>query len=111
MRVGVDLSVDDRLRQEWVSEVQFVGIPEDPEEELEIDFWVPALPPKIVRRPWQCLKGGSSDSGSVGGSGYPVGDLPTGSDVVRRAGWARHSDRCIDGYCNTRHAKKHSIFL
>ena len=57
MRVGVDLSVDDRLRQEWVSEVPFVGIPEDPEEELEIDFWVPALPPKIVRRPWQCLKG------------------------------------------------------
>jgi phosphoglycerate dehydrogenase-like enzyme len=31
--------------------------PEDPKEEIEIDFWVPALPPRIVRRQWQCFRG------------------------------------------------------
>ena len=45
--------------------MQFVRIPEDPtedpkedaREEIEIVFWVPALPPRIVRLQWQCLKG------------------------------------------------------
>jgi hypothetical protein len=44
VRVGVDLSVDEELLRGWGSEVQFVRIPEDPKEEIEIDFWVPALP-------------------------------------------------------------------
>jgi phosphoglycerate dehydrogenase-like enzyme len=57
VRVGVDLSIDERLLQGWGSEVQFVRIPEDSKEEIEIDFWVPALPPRIVRRQWQCLRG------------------------------------------------------
>jgi phosphoglycerate dehydrogenase-like enzyme len=57
VRVGVDLSVDERLLQGWGSEVQFVRIPEDPKEEIEIDFWVPALPPRIVRRQWQSMRG------------------------------------------------------
>src|SRR5260370_4451649 len=56
VRVGVDIAVDEGLLQGWGSEVQFVRIPEDPKEEIEIDFWVPALPPRIVRRQWQWLR-------------------------------------------------------
>jgi hypothetical protein len=56
VRVGVDLSVDEGLLQGWGREVQFVRIPEDPKEEIEIDFWVAALPPRIVRRQWQWLR-------------------------------------------------------
>jgi phosphoglycerate dehydrogenase-like enzyme len=57
VQVGVDLSVDERLLQGWGSEVRFVRIPEDPQEEIEIDFWVPALPPRIVRSQWRWLRG------------------------------------------------------
>ena len=57
VRVGVDLAVDDGLLRGWGSEVQFVRIPEDPKEEIEIDFWVPALPPRTVRRQWPWLRG------------------------------------------------------
>ena len=56
VRVGVDISVDEGLLQVWGSEVQFVRIPENPKEEIEIDFWVPALPPRIVRRQWPWLR-------------------------------------------------------
>jgi phosphoglycerate dehydrogenase-like enzyme len=37
--------------------VRFVRIPEDPKEENEIELWVPALPPRVVRRQWQGLRG------------------------------------------------------
>jgi phosphoglycerate dehydrogenase-like enzyme len=57
VRVGVDTSVDEALLAGFGGEVQFIRIPEDPEGEIEIDFWVPALPPRIVQRQWQHLKG------------------------------------------------------
>lgn len=57
VRVGVDTSVGESLLRGWGTDVQFVRIPEDPQAEIEIDFWVPALPPRIVRRQWQHLKG------------------------------------------------------
>jgi hypothetical protein len=38
VRVGVDISVDEGLLQGWGNEVQFVRIPEDTKEEIEIDF-------------------------------------------------------------------------
>jgi len=56
VRVGVDVSVDEGLLQGWGTDVQFARIPEDPKAEIEIDFWVPALPPRIVRRQWQWLR-------------------------------------------------------
>ena len=57
VRVGVDLSVDEALLAGVGSEVQFVRIPEDPQGAIEIEFWVPALRPSIVRRQWQHLQG------------------------------------------------------
>ncbi|MGC1449650.1 MAG: 2-hydroxyacid dehydrogenase [Candidatus Sulfotelmatobacter sp.] len=57
VRVGVDTSVGEGLLQGWGREVEIVRVPENPEAEIEIDFWVPALPPGIVRRQWQWLKG------------------------------------------------------
>jgi phosphoglycerate dehydrogenase-like enzyme len=57
LRVGIDQNVDEALLQGFGSGVQFVRIPEDPQEILEVEFWVPALSPKIVQRQWQHLKG------------------------------------------------------
>lgn len=57
IRVGVDTVVDEALLQGFSGEVQIVRIPEDPVAEIEIDFWVPALRPRIVQRQWQHLKG------------------------------------------------------
>ena len=54
---SIDRSVDDALLDGFGSEVQFIRIPEDPKVEIEIDFWVPALPPRIVHRQWQHLLG------------------------------------------------------
>ena len=57
VRVGIDTAVDEALLQGWGTEVRIVRIPEDPPEEIEIEFWVPALPPRILRRQWQRLNG------------------------------------------------------
>lgn len=57
VRVGVDSHPSTNGYSGWGGEVQFGRIPEDPQEEIEIDFWVPALPPRIVRRQWRCLRG------------------------------------------------------
>jgi phosphoglycerate dehydrogenase-like enzyme len=57
VRVGVDVSVDDSLLAGFGREVHFVRIPEEPEGEIEIDFWVPAMRPSTVQRQWQHLKG------------------------------------------------------
>jgi phosphoglycerate dehydrogenase-like enzyme len=57
LRVGIDLSVGDAFLQGWEADVEFVRIPEDPQQEIEIDIWVPALPSRIVKRQWAKLKG------------------------------------------------------
>ena len=57
VRVGVDLSVDDSLLAGFGREVQVVRIPEDPQEDIAVDFWVPAMRPSTVQRQWQHLKG------------------------------------------------------
>lgn len=57
VRVGVDASIDDAFLKDFSKEVQLVRIPEEPEGEIEIDFWVAAMPPKILRRQWKHLKG------------------------------------------------------
>jgi phosphoglycerate dehydrogenase-like enzyme len=56
-RVGIDVSVDESLLRGFNREVEIVRIPEEPENEIAIDFWVPALPPRIVRRQWEHLRG------------------------------------------------------
>jgi len=57
VRVGVDASIGDVFLEDFTKEVQLVRIPEEPEGEIEIDFWVAAMPPRILRRQWTHLKG------------------------------------------------------
>src|SRR6266851_6852092 len=57
VRVGLDAAIDEALLEDFTKEVQLVRISEKLQGEVEIDFWVPALPPKIVQRQWAHLKG------------------------------------------------------
>ena len=57
VRVGVDASIDNVFLEDFTKEVQLVRIPEEPDREIEIDFWVAAMPPRILRRQWTHLKG------------------------------------------------------
>jgi hypothetical protein len=48
VRVAIDAAIDEGLLEDFTKEVQLVRIAEKAQGEMEIDFWVPALPPKIV---------------------------------------------------------------
>jgi phosphoglycerate dehydrogenase-like enzyme len=57
VRVGVDESIDEAVLEGLPADARVVRIPEDPTEDIEIDFWVAAMPPRILRRQWPRLKG------------------------------------------------------
>lgn len=57
VRVGVDESIDPSLLVGCPAEAQFMRIPEKPQRQYEIDFWVAAMPPRILRRQWPHLIG------------------------------------------------------
>ncbi len=57
VRVGVDESIDQALLEGFSNEVQLVRIPESPQQQYAIDFWVAAMPPRILRRQWPHLTG------------------------------------------------------
>src|SRR5260221_13069646 len=57
VRVGVDASVDAALLKSFTKEVQVVRIATEPQGEVEVDFWIPLLPPKTVEGQWPHLKG------------------------------------------------------
>lgn len=57
VRVGIDASIDDAFLRSFTREVSLVRIPEEPLEDIAVDFWVAAMPPKILRRQWPHLKG------------------------------------------------------
>src|SRR3974390_3060587 len=57
VRVGVDASIEDRVLQNFTREVELVRVPEAPAEDLQIDFWAAAMPPRILRQQWPHLKG------------------------------------------------------
>jgi phosphoglycerate dehydrogenase-like enzyme len=57
VRVGVDESIDQSFLEELSASAQLFRVPEDPKRELEIDFWVAAMPPRILKRQWPYLKG------------------------------------------------------
>lgn len=57
VRVGVDASIDEAVLADFTKEVRLVRVPEDPQEDIEFDFWVAAMPPRILRRQWPHLKG------------------------------------------------------
>jgi len=56
VRVGVDAAVDDAVLRNFTQEAQLVRIPKEPEVDVEVDFWIPLLSPKIVQNQWQHLK-------------------------------------------------------
>lgn len=57
VRVGVDASIDEAVLEAFTKEVWLVRVPEEPQEDIEVDFWVAAMPPRILRRQWPHLKG------------------------------------------------------
>jgi len=57
VRVGVDAAIEEAFLEDFTKEVQLVRMVEEPQEEIEVDFWVPAMPPKIVQYQWAYLKG------------------------------------------------------
>ena len=56
-RIGVDAVVDDVYLESFPSDVQIVRIAEEPEGEIEVDFWIPGLPFNLAQRQWPHLKG------------------------------------------------------
>ena len=56
-RIGVDAVVDDIYLESFPSDVQIVRIAEEPEGEIEVDFWIPGLPFNLAQRQWPHLKG------------------------------------------------------
>lgn len=57
VRVGVDETIDHSLLEGFPNEVQIVRIPEKPKRQYEVDFWVAAMPPRILRHQWPHLSG------------------------------------------------------
>ena len=55
--VGVDEAVDQNLLKGFPNEVQIVRIPETPPQQYAVDFWVAAMPPRILRHQWPHLTG------------------------------------------------------
>jgi phosphoglycerate dehydrogenase-like enzyme len=56
VRVGVDESIDSYFLEDFPKEAQVVRIPEEPQDDIAVDFWVPAMPPRILRLQWPHLK-------------------------------------------------------
>ena len=57
VRVGVDASIDEAVLEDFTREVNLVRVPEEPEGDIAVDFWVAAMPPRVLRRQWPHLKG------------------------------------------------------
>lgn len=57
VRVGVNASVDKALLKGFPREVELVFIPDQPQGEIEVDFWIPLSPPKRVPEQWPHMKG------------------------------------------------------
>src|SRR5882724_1058569 len=57
VRVGIDESIGQDLLEGFTNEAQLVPIAREPQGEIEIDFWIPSLPPAAVPNQWAHLKG------------------------------------------------------
>lgn len=57
VRVGVDESIDPELLQGFPEEALLVRIPENPQKQYAVDFWVAAMRPRILRGQWRHLTG------------------------------------------------------
>jgi phosphoglycerate dehydrogenase-like enzyme len=57
VRVGVNASVDRALLKDFTREVELVWIPDEPQGEYEVDFWIPLSHPSRVPAQWPHMKG------------------------------------------------------
>ncbi len=57
VRVGVNESVDRALLKDFTREVQLVWIPDQPQGEIGVDFWIPLSHPGLVPAQWPHIKG------------------------------------------------------
>jgi phosphoglycerate dehydrogenase-like enzyme len=57
VRVGVNESVDRALLKDFTREVQLVWVPDEPQGEIEVDFWIPLSHPSRVPDQWPHMKG------------------------------------------------------
>ena len=57
VRVGIDECVDEAMLQGFTNEAQFVRIAEEAQGEVDVDFWIPLLSPRVVQGQWPHLKG------------------------------------------------------
>jgi phosphoglycerate dehydrogenase-like enzyme len=57
IRLGVDEVIDGVFLADFPPEVRIVRIPEEPQESYAVDFWVPAMPPSVVKAQWPHLQG------------------------------------------------------
>ena len=78
VRVGVDAAVDDAVLRDFTQEAHLVRIAKEPEIDMEIDFWIPLLSPKIVQSQWQHLKGVRVVQAPWAGIGPFLEMLPSG---------------------------------
>jgi phosphoglycerate dehydrogenase-like enzyme len=57
VRVGVNESVDRALLKDFTREVRLVWVPDEPQGEIEVDFWIPLSHPSRVPDQWPHMKG------------------------------------------------------
>jgi phosphoglycerate dehydrogenase-like enzyme len=57
VRVGIEESIDESLLRGFTKEVELVRIPANPQDDIEIDFWISALSSETGRLQWPRLKG------------------------------------------------------
>lgn len=57
VRVGVDESIDPSLLAGFPKNAQIVRLPENPDRQYAVDFWVAAMRPRILRGQWPHLTG------------------------------------------------------
>jgi hypothetical protein len=105
VRVGVDAAIDEAVLEDFTKEVNLVRVPEEPEGDIAVDFWVAAMPPRVLRRQWAAFERRKGHTGSVGGCGHLAEIVPARSDFVRCPGSARYSGGGMDAGCNPGHGK------
>jgi phosphoglycerate dehydrogenase-like enzyme len=57
VRVGVNESVDKNLLRDFTSEVELLLIPDEPQGEFTVDFWIPLSHPRKVPEQWKHMRG------------------------------------------------------
>jgi phosphoglycerate dehydrogenase-like enzyme len=57
LRIGLDTSIGEEFLGEFSSTLELVRIPDEPEGEIDIDFWCPSIYAETAKRQWPHLRG------------------------------------------------------